>query len=122
MFFEYEPSEDLVPAFSQAEILHAQILREKRELHLTVAFKEYVSPDLLSKLKMDLQELYGLRCVEILAKFPAEEFSKMDGRELSRMMARDYSPCSAILAGCKWEFGEETTLSLVVCGIIPVAT
>ena len=117
MFFEYEPSEELQFVLEQAEILHAQILREKRQLNLTVSFLQYVTPELLGKLKVELQCIYGLKAVEITPKFPWEEFCKMDGRELSSVMIREYSPCSAILAGCKWELGEETTLSLVANGV-----
>ncbi len=112
MFFEYQPSAEVLPYLDGAEILHAEILREKRALHLTVSFLRYIPDALLRELKDELQRVYGLKSVEILPKLPREEFANMDGRELSRMMARDYSPCSAILAGCKWEFGEETTLSL----------
>ena len=98
MFFEYKPSEDLLVAVEQAEIIHAQIRREQRRLNLTISFLQYVSPELLLRLEEELGNLYGLKAVEILPQFPREEFTKLDGRELSRMMVKEYSPCSAILA------------------------
>ena len=116
MFFEYRPSGELLAVLEQAQILHAEIRREQRQMNLTVAFSHYVSPELLLRLREGLQGLYSLREVEILPQFPREEFYQMDGRELSRMMIREYSPCSAILAGCKWELGEESTLSLMANG------
>ena len=102
MFFEYQPSGELLPYLDGAEILHAEILREKRQLNLTVSFLQYIPDAYLRELKNELQRVYSLKGVEILPKLPREEFPKLDGRELSRMMVRDYSPCSAILAGCNY--------------------
>ena len=123
MFFEYRPSEELQPVLEQAEILHAEIRQDQRKLSLQVAFPTYLSDSALREVKNELLRIYGLRDIEIHGKFPAEDFPKLDGMELSRLMIKQYSPCSAILAGCHWNFGEETTLSLVANGkdeILPI--
>ncbi len=116
MFFEYEPAQELQPVLEQAEILRAEIRQDQRKLNLQVSFPQYVSDSTLRGVKNELLRIYGLRDMEIQAHYPAEDFSKLEGLELSRLMIKQYSPCSAILAGCKWEFGEETTLSLVANG------
>ena len=112
MLSEYEPPEDLRPVLEQADICHAEIDRGDRSITLLVSFREYVPAVRLWQIEMDLQELYGLRRMQINANFPAESLEQFDGLELSRHLTKLYSPCAAILAGCRWEFGEETILTL----------
>ena len=116
MFFEYRPPKELEEIFVQAQVCHAEIRQEERQIGLTVEFPMYVPGAVLQQTEKKLAGLYGLRAVEIVGRFPGEALQSFDGADLCRMLTGLYSPCAAILAGSKWSFGEETTVTLLANG------
>ncbi len=107
MFFEYQPEEPLRAVLEQAAVCHAEIDREARSLGLHMEIPAYISAGKLEEISQNLCGLYGMRKVQINPQFPANALQAIDGQELSRVLASVYSPATAILAGCRWEVGEE---------------
>ena len=116
MFFEYQPQEPLRAVLEQAAVCHAEIERDSKSVSLQVSFSDYVKASDLRQIEEELQSLYALKRITLRPQFPKESLSRLDGTELTRVLTAQYSPCAAILAGAKWEFGEETRVFLPANG------
>ena len=107
MFFEYQPEEPLRAILEQAAVCHAEIKRDERSLDLEMQLPVYLPAAKIEEVSRAVAGLYGLRRVGIMPQFPESALSQMEGQELTRVLASVYSPATAILAGCRWEVGEE---------------
>ena len=112
MFSEYRPEEPLRAVLQQAAVCHGDFDREAHVISLWLEFSDYVPARLLRQAEEEIEQFYDLKRLCLHPRFPAESLSKLEGQELNKLLIGAYSPCAAILAGCKWELGEQTQLYL----------
>ncbi len=112
MFSEYCPEEPLRAALQQAAVCHGDFDREAHVISLWLDFPDYVPARLLRQAEEEIEQFYDLKRLCLHPRFPAESLSKLEGQELNKLLTGAYSPCAAILAGCRWELGEQTQLYL----------
>ncbi len=117
MFFEYQPDQPLRAFLEQAAVCHGEMDRDSKRIELSISSEQYIPVRILEQVSQELAELYGLRSVKLLPKFPTAALSMLEGMELNRLLIGAYSPAAAILAGCRWELAEgESFLHLVANG------
>ena len=108
LFPGFEPPEELAGALSRLAIVHAELDREARRIHLDAQAEQYLSEKQLQTLCLAIEKAYGLQKLELLVRYPESELANMDFRDLAQVFIRAFSPCAAILAGARWEVGEQT--------------
>ena len=108
LFPGFEPPEELAGALSRLAIVHAELDREARRIRLDAQAEQYLSEKQLQTLCLAIEKAYGLQKLELLVRYPESELANMDFRDLAQVFIRAFSPCAAILAGARWEVGEQT--------------
>ena len=109
MFHEYCPDEPLRALYEQAAVCHAEIDPAAHRITLELRLPDYVPAAVLNKTADQLVELYGLKTVQIDPRFPTAAAASLEAAELNRCIISAFSPAAAILAGCSWEIGADTT-------------
>ena len=108
MFSQYEPSEALKNAFSQAVICAAEIDQPARRIWVTIDSPNYISGKQIDEAVADICAIYGLRGLELIARHPASEMAKIEPEELMGLFVDQNSMTRASLAGAKWTWEENT--------------
>ena len=78
MFPDYQPSEALRAALSQAAIKAADIDQEARSVHVAVHTQNYIPQRLLTQAGKEIASLYGLRQLTLTATHPESELAKIE--------------------------------------------
>ncbi len=107
MFSDYEPSEALKEAFSQAAIVAADIDPETRKVAVAVHSEQYIPARLLEQAGREIATLYALQTVKIVATHPEIELEKLEANELVELFIAENSMCRASLAGAQWEWKDK---------------
>ncbi len=117
MFSDYEPPEPLKSALSQAAISTADIDASRRRIGMTVESEQYIPQRLLEQAEREICPLYGLNRLDILAKHPASQLSKVEPEELMQLFVRCNSMTRGSLAGAQWTWqGSDLKIQLLANG------
>jgi DNA polymerase-3 subunit alpha (Gram-positive type) len=108
LFPGYEPPEELQDAVRQLAVARAEIDRDARSIALELESGVYLREEALDAVRGELERRYGLRRLELRLRYPETLLPQMDFRDLARVFIRAFSPSAAILAGARWEVGDET--------------
>ena len=77
MFPDYEPPEAVREALSQAVIVAADIDPHTCRVRAAIHCDSYISLRILDEMSRDIEQLYGLNSMELVATHPASEMQKM---------------------------------------------
>ena len=91
MFPDYQPSEDLYGALSQAAITAADIDPESRSVTVAITSETYIPQKLLMKAAEDICAAYGLRRLQIEPVYPASELQSMEAEDLMQLFVSENS-------------------------------
>ena len=117
MFPDYEPSEELRSALSQAAIVAADIDMEDRSVYAVVHSETYIPQRLLNQAAREIGQLYGLRVLTLDSTHPASELQKIETEELMNLFVSRNSMTRGSLAGARWEWdGNALTIHLKANG------
>ena len=117
MFSEYQPPERLLPALAQAAISAADIDPASRRVDVEVVFDRYVPQRELEQISLDIADIYALRAVNILPRFPSQLLTDIEPGELMGLFTAQDSMARASLAGAKWEWeGQALHIHLLANG------
>ena len=108
LFPGYEPPEELQDAVRQLAVARAEIDRDARSIALELESGVYLREEALDAVRGELERRYGLRRLELRLRYPETLLPQMDFCDLARVFIRAFSPSAAILAGARWEVGDET--------------
>ena len=118
MFPDYEPSEEVFAALSQAAIVAADIDPEAGRVEVAVHSQYYIPQKLLDRTAKDIAMLYGLRSLSLTATHPETELQKIEAEELMQLFVSRNSMARGSLAGAKWSWkGSDLTVKLVANGV-----
>jgi DNA polymerase-3 subunit alpha (Gram-positive type) len=96
-------------------VVRAGVIRqEQRRMELTLEIPVYINMINVIRIQDAVCNVYGLDSLRIEPIYAPELLATMDFSDLSRVMIMEYSPAYAILAGCKWELGEDGDLHLTL--------
>ena len=104
MFPEYEPPEELKEALSQAAIVTADIDPEDRSVTVLLRSEEYIPGRLLDGAARELEKLYGLRRLSLVAVHPESQLQRIEPQELMNLFVSRNSMTRGSLAGAQWEW------------------
>ena len=117
MFPEYEPPEELKEVLSQAAIVAADIDPEDHIVTVLLRSDDYIPMRLLDAAARDLEKIYGLRNVKLMAVHPETQLQRIEPQELMSLFVSRNSMTRGSLAGAKWEWdGFDLTVKLVANG------
>ena len=117
MFPDYEASDELYQALSQASIEAADIDPENRDVHAAIHSECYIPRRLLDQAVKEIRELYGLRHLELTVTHPSTELHKIEPVELMFLFVDQNSMARGSLAGAQWIWeGNELLIKLVANG------
>ena len=117
MFAEYQPAEEVREALSQAAIVAADIDPEQRLVSVAVHAEEYIPIRYLRQAEKDIQDIYQLRSVSVVATHPADQLHRIEPEELMDLFVSHNSMTRGSLAGAKWNWeGENLTVQLMANG------
>ena len=102
--------EELVEALGRLAVVHAELDRETRTIHLDAQAEQYLAEKQLQALCRDIEKEYGLRELKLSVRYPASELPNMDFRDLAQVFIRAFSPSAAILAGAGYEVTDEAVV------------
>ena len=118
MFPDYEPPEALKSVLSQAAIVAADIDPGRGLVSVVVEYDTYIPQRQLNAVALEVQGIYGLKCMELTAVHPASELSAIEQEELMALFVEKNSMNRASLAGAIWNWeGEKLTVQLRGNGI-----
>ena len=113
MFAEYQPAEEVRNALSQAAIVAADIDPEQRCVAVAIHQEEYIPASILEQVQKDVQEIYQLKKVEVVATHPADQLQKIQPQELMERFVLCNSMTRGSLAGAQWLWNDkELTVQL----------
>ena len=115
MFPDYEPPEGLKEALSQAAVVAADIVPEKRRVDVAIFSECYIPKRLLDTVSKEIAQCYGLKKLHITATHPAHQLQCVEPEEVLSMFVEQNSMNRGALAGAKWQW-EENTLSVKLMG------
>ncbi len=104
MFPDYEPPEDLQRTFSQAVIAAADIDPGTRSIQVAFQTPTYIHTQKIEKLTSGICQLYGLRSLELVGTYPADQLHAMEPEELMGLFVSQNSMTRGSLAGARWEW------------------
>ncbi len=104
MFPDYQPSEALGNALTQAAIVAAEIDLENRSAAVTVHSETYIPQRSLDQAARDIGLLYGLARLELFGTHPASQLHCVEPEELMQLFVNRNSMARGALAGAKWEW------------------
>ncbi len=110
MFSEYQPSEELCSALSQAALVAADIDPETRRVCVAINSPNYIPKRYLTQVSEGISSVYGLRALEITATHPADQLFAIEPEELMSMFVDLNSMTRGSLAGANWHWEEQTLL------------
>ena len=117
MFPDYEPPEAVREALSQAVIVAADIDPHTCRVRAAIHCDSYISLRILDEMSRDIERLYGLNSMELVATHPASEMQKMEPAELMHLFVIHNSMARASLAGAKWSWeGDNLHIKLLANG------
>ena len=102
--------EELAEALGRLAVVHAELDRETRTIHLDAQAEQYLAEKQLQALCRDIEKEYGLRELKLSVRYPASELPNMDFRDLAQVFIRAFSPSAAILAGAGYEVTDEAVV------------
>ncbi len=111
MFPEYTLPQPLEKYLLQAAVTAADIVPEKRSIHLTINSPEYIPQRILAETEQDICSIYGLNKLKIDAQHPANQLSKIEHEELMSLFVSHNPMTRGALAGAQWSW-EDTTLNI----------
>ena len=111
MFAQYQPSEPLQSALSQAAVTAADINPETKQVFVQLFSEKYIPQSLLDQAAAQICNVYGLHHLEILATHPADQLNAIEADELMALFVAENSMTRGSLAGAKWSW-EGNTLNI----------
>ena len=115
MFSDYVPPEPLDSLLSQAAICAADLDPISRTIDLYLQSPVYIPQWQLDQAAEDIEDLYGLSCLNIDVTFPPDQLHSIDPDEILSMFVRKNSMTRGSLAGAIWEW-EGNTLTIQLRG------
>ena len=115
MFPDYEPPEGSKEALSQAAVVAADIVPEKRRVEVAIFSESYIPKRVLDTVSKEIAQCYGLKNLHITATHPANQLQCVEPEELLAMFVEQNSMNRGALAGAQWQW-EENTLSVKLMG------
>ena len=108
MFAQYEPSEALATALSQAAVTAADIDPESKRVYVQLHSANYIPQHLLDQAASQIRSVYGLQHLELCATHPADQLTRIEPEELMAMFVSENSMTRGSLAGARWEWDGNT--------------
>ena len=115
MFPDYEPPEGSNEALSQAAVVAADIVPEKRRVEVAIFSESYIPKRVLDTVSKEIAQCYGLKNLHITATHPSNQLQCVEPEELLVMFVEQNSMNRGALAGAQWQW-EENTLSVKLMG------
>ena len=109
MFTDYDPPEALKSAFSQAEIVAADIDPESRKVSVSIYSPTYIRRVDIDCICREIEELYGLHGLYVDASFPVDQLQSIEPEEILSLFMVENSMSRGSLAGAQWNW-DGTTL------------
>ena len=117
MFSEYQPSEPLCSALSQAVIAAADIDPISRHITAAIHAERYIPKRLLDQVSEEICSVYGLQSMDITAVHPADQVQSVEPEELMAMFVEVNSMTRGSLAGAQWRWeGQKLIIDLKTNG------
>ena len=110
LFPDFALPEELAEALERLAVVHAELDRETRTLHLDAQAEHYLAEKQLQSLCRAVEKQYGLKQLELSVRYPAEELPNMDFRDLAQVFIHAFSPSAAILAGAGYAVTDEAVV------------
>ena len=107
LFPDYSAPEPHAEVLGAAQLGHAELDRESRELRLWISPAEYLPQKYLNEVQAALAARYSLRSVRLSPRYDPALLGSVDPRDLAQVFIRAYSPAAASLAGAKWTISAE---------------
>ncbi len=113
MFALYQPPEQVESLLAQAVIRAAEMDPVNRTIELELEGENPIPNRVLSQVCREVEGIYHLKKLHIIAHFPASALYQLDPGELTDLFVEENPMTRATLAGAKWEWeGAELTIRL----------
>ena len=118
MFPDYQPPDALDAVLSQAAIAAADIDPVAQKVQVAIHTGQYIPLRQLKEVSKQLQDIYGLRTLELTATHPADQLQKTEPEEMRDLFVEQNSLTRGSLAGATWQWaGEKLCVKLLGNGI-----
>ena len=110
MFSQYQPSESLFSALSQAAVTAADIDPASRHIDVTIYADQYIPRRLLNQAAEEIAAIYGLRSMDICSEHPENQVQCIETEELQGYFVSANSMNRGSLAGAQWSWEGNTLI------------
>ena len=107
MFSQYQPPEPLLSVLSQAAVTAADIDPAARRIDAELYSDTYISRRKMERICDDICDIYSLRKLNLTAKHPTSELTKIEPEELMALFVEQNSMTRGSLAGAKWSWEDQ---------------
>ena len=103
LFQGLELREEVKPLLQQNTLENVDLRPREREVSVSVRSETYLPLPLLAEVEQEIAETYDLRSVKLQPLYAGSLLGSVDEADLVGLLAAQYPPATAILAGCRME-------------------
>ena len=103
LFPGLELREEVKPLLQQNTLENVDLRPREREVSVSVRSETYLPLPLLAEVEQEIAETYDLRSVKLQPLYAGSLLGSVDEADLVGLLAAQYPPATAILAGCRME-------------------
>ncbi|MBR4701677.1 MAG: PolC-type DNA polymerase III [Oscillospiraceae bacterium] len=103
LFPGLELREEIKPLLQQNTLENVDLRPREREVSVSVRSETYLPLPLLAEVEQEIAETYDLRSVKLQPLYAGSLLGSVDEADLVGLLAAQYPPATAILAGCRME-------------------
>lgn len=103
LFPSLELREEIKPLLQQNTLENVDLRPREREVSVSVRSETYLPLPLLAEVEQEIAETYDLRSVKLQPLYAGSLLGSVDEADLVGLLATQYPPATAILAGCRME-------------------
>ena len=103
LFPGLELREEIKPLLQQNTLENVDLRPREREVSVSVRSETYLPLPLLAEVEQEIADTYDLRSVKLQPLYAGSLLGSVDEADLVGLLAAQYPPATAILAGCRME-------------------
>ena len=105
---EQELSDEQLLLLRQNRVRRVELEPIDRCLYVDLDSDVYLPQPLINRIERQICELFRLDGAAVRPSFADEAFTQLDPGDIREMLADEYPPAMAILAGCRWEIDPDS--------------
>ena len=96
--------------FDQAKIVNVSMFRSEKRMELTLHSPVIIKKEYLIDVSNEIRNLYGLRGIKLLAKYPKELFNEDYYPQILFYIEKKFPHLYCFMEGCRMEYTGDTLL------------